>query len=126
MGCMRSGFTYKGHAYAAGTWQQEGSVGRFWGWEEEIDPAWSTDTFQPLLVPGAMLDMYPACFQRSPDDIGLALIPLFHSFGATVNMLNVIQAGCSTVMMDRLTMDGLFSAIEREKLLISQPFPVSI
>ena len=31
-------------------------------------------------------------------------------------MLNVIQAGCSTVMMDRLTMDSLFSTIEREKI----------
>jgi len=41
-------------------------VGRFWGWEEEIDPAWSTDTFQPLLVPGAMLDMYPACRSQRP------------------------------------------------------------
>ena len=55
-------------------------------------------------------------FRRTPDDIGLCLIPLFHSFGVTVNMLNVIQAGCSTVMMDRLTMDGLFSAMEREKV----------
>ncbi len=64
----------------------------------------------------AQLDMIQPVFQRSPDDIGLALIPLFHSFGATVNMLNVIQAGCATVMIDRLTMDGLFSAIEREKI----------
>jgi len=55
-------------------------------------------------------------FRRTPDDIGLCLIPLFHSFGVTVNMLNVVQAGCSTVMMDRLTMDGLFSTMEREKV----------
>ncbi len=55
-------------------------------------------------------------FRRTPDDIGLCLIPLFHSFGVTVNMLNVIQAGCSTVMMDRLTMDSLFSTMEREKV----------
>jgi len=31
-------------------------------------------------------------------------------------MLNVVQAGCSTVMMDRLTMDTLFATIEREKI----------
>jgi long-chain acyl-CoA synthetase len=55
-------------------------------------------------------------FRRTPEDIGLCLIPLFHSFGVTVNMLNVVQAGCSTVMMDRLTMDGLFSTMEREKV----------
>lgn len=62
------------------------------------------------------LNMIQPIFRREPDDIGLCLIPLFHSFGATVNMLNVIQAGCSTVMMDRLTMDSLFATIEREKV----------
>jgi len=65
---------------------------------------------------GAQLDMIQPIFRRQPDDVGLCLIPLFHSFGATVNMLNVIQAGCSTVMMDRLTMDNLFATIEREKI----------
>jgi long-chain acyl-CoA synthetase len=62
------------------------------------------------------LNMIQPIFRRETDDVGLCLIPLFHSFGATVNMLNVIQAGCSTVMMDRLTMEGLFGAIEREKI----------
>ncbi len=64
----------------------------------------------------AELNMIQPIFRRGADDVGLCLIPLFHSFGATVNMLNVIQAGCSTVMMNRLTMDGLFSNIEREKI----------
>ena len=64
----------------------------------------------------AQLNMIQPIFRREPEDIGLCLIPLFHSFGATVNMLNVIQAGCSTVMMDRFTMDSLLSAIEREKV----------
>jgi long-chain acyl-CoA synthetase len=64
----------------------------------------------------SQLNMIQPIFRRAPDDVGLSLIPLFHSFGATVNMLNVIQAGCSTVMMDRFTMEGLFSAIEREKI----------
>ena len=64
----------------------------------------------------AQLDMIQPILRREPDDVGLSLIPLFHSFGGTVNMLNVIQAGCSTVLMDRLTMDSLFSAIEREKI----------
>ncbi|MCK7509390.1 MAG: AMP-binding protein [Desulfobacterales bacterium] len=62
------------------------------------------------------LNMIQPIFRREPDDIGLCLIPLFHSFGVTVNMLNVIQAGCSTVMMDRLTMDSLLSTIERERI----------
>lgn len=64
----------------------------------------------------AQLDMIHPIFRRTRDDIGLSLIPLFHAFGATVNMLNVIQAGCSTVMIDRLTMDSFFFAIEREKI----------
>jgi long-chain acyl-CoA synthetase len=54
--------------------------------------------------------------QRKPEDVVLAVIPLFHTFGATVNMLLVIRAGSSIVMMDRLTMEGLFSAIERENI----------
>jgi len=64
----------------------------------------------------SQLNMIQPVFRREPDDIGLCLIPLFHSFGGTVNMLNVIQAGCSTVMMDRLTMDSFFATIEREKI----------
>jgi long-chain acyl-CoA synthetase len=54
--------------------------------------------------------------KRTPKDVGLSLIPLFHSFGATVNMINVIRTGCSVVMMDRFTMDGIFRAIQKEKI----------
>jgi len=54
--------------------------------------------------------------KRTSGDVGLSLIPLFHSFGATVNMINVIRAGCSVVMMDRFTMDGIFGAIQKEKI----------
>ena len=54
--------------------------------------------------------------KRTPDDVGLSLIPLFHSFGATVNMINVIYTGCSVVMMDRFTMVSLFSNIQKEKI----------
>jgi long-chain acyl-CoA synthetase len=64
----------------------------------------------------SQLDMIQPVFHRTPDDVGLSVIPLFHSFGATVNMLNVIQAGCSMVLIDRFTMEALFSAIEREKI----------
>jgi len=54
--------------------------------------------------------------KRTFEDVGLSLIPLFHSFGATVNMINVIRAGCSVVMIDRFTMDGLFGAIQKHKI----------
>jgi len=61
--------------------------------------------------------------QRTPDDVALALIPLFHAFGATVTMLISMRAGSSIVMMDRLTMEGLFSAIEREKITFIAAVP---
>jgi len=54
--------------------------------------------------------------KRTHEDIGLCLIPLFHSFGATVNMINVVRTGCSVVMMDRFTIDGLFGAIQKERI----------
>jgi len=57
-----------------------------------------------------------SCVKRTHLDVGLSLIPLFHSFGSTVNMINVIRTGCSVVMMDRFTMDGLFGAIQKEKI----------
>ena len=57
-----------------------------------------------------------SCVKRTHLDVGLSLIPLFHSFGSTVNMINVVRTGCSVVMMDKFTMDGLFSAIQKEKI----------
>ncbi len=54
--------------------------------------------------------------QRSSKDKGLSLIPLFHAFGATANMVAVMRCGCSVVMMEGLTMSSLFSVIEKEKI----------
>jgi len=54
--------------------------------------------------------------QRTPNDRGLSLIPLFHSFGATANMIASLRAGCSVVMMDKFTMESLFCAIEKERI----------
>ena len=54
--------------------------------------------------------------QRDEKDIGLAVIPLFHSFGAVANMLSPIRIGAGVVLMDRFSLDGIFSAIEKEKV----------
>jgi len=54
--------------------------------------------------------------KRTPDDVALSLIPLFHAFGAMANMLLIFRAGASIIMMERLTMESFFSAIEREKI----------
>jgi long-chain acyl-CoA synthetase len=54
--------------------------------------------------------------KRTSEDKGLALIPLFHAFGATANMLASIRCGCSVVMMEGLTMSSLFGMVEKEKI----------
>jgi long-chain acyl-CoA synthetase len=47
---------------------------------------------------------------------GLAIIPFFHSFGAVANMLAALRIGAGMVLMDRFTLDGIFGAIEKEKV----------
>ncbi|MCE5262724.1 MAG: AMP-binding protein [Deltaproteobacteria bacterium] len=53
---------------------------------------------------------------RSEEDIGLAVIPYFHSFGAVANMLAPLRIGAGVVLMERFTLDGIFSAIEKERV----------
>jgi long-chain acyl-CoA synthetase len=48
--------------------------------------------------------------------IGLAVIPLFHSFGAVANMLAPLRIGAGVVLMERFTLDAIFTAIEKEKV----------
>lgn len=50
------------------------------------------------------------------DDRSLAVIPLFHSFGAAVNMLCPLRLGGAVVLMDRFTMEGIFATIQKEKV----------
>jgi long-chain acyl-CoA synthetase len=47
---------------------------------------------------------------------GLAVIPLVHSFGAVANMLALLRIGAGVVLMDRFTLDGIFTAIEKERV----------
>ena len=53
---------------------------------------------------------------RDEKDIGLAVIPLFHSFGAVANMLAMLRIGAGVVLMERFTLDGIFGAIEKERV----------
>lgn len=53
---------------------------------------------------------------RDEKDIGLAVIPLFHSFGAVGNMLAPLRIGACVVLMERFTLDAIFTAIEKEKI----------
>ena len=56
-------------------------------------------------------------------DRGLAVIPLFHSFGAVVNMLCVIRVGASVVLMDSFSVDAIFQAIESRKITFIAAVP---
>lgn len=49
-------------------------------------------------------------------DIGLAVIPFFHSFGAVANMLAPLRIGAGVVLMERFNLDGIFNIIEKEKV----------
>jgi long-chain acyl-CoA synthetase len=50
------------------------------------------------------------------DDRCLAVIPLFHSFGASVNMLGPLCLGAGIVLMDRFTMNSIFATIQNEQV----------
>jgi long-chain acyl-CoA synthetase len=54
--------------------------------------------------------------QRGAGDVGLAVIPLFHSFGAAANMISPLKVGAGVVLMERFTLDGIFETIERERV----------
>lgn len=55
-------------------------------------------------------------YHGTEKDRSLAVIPLFHAFGAVVNMLGAIRIGASIVLMDRFTLESIFSAIEKERV----------
>jgi len=46
----------------------------------------------------------------------LAVIPFYHTFGCAANLLVLVRIGGSTVLLERFTMDGIFQALERERV----------
>ncbi len=72
-----------------------------------------------LLTNGNLLsqsDLLWSVYHATEKDRGLAVIPLFHAFGAVANMLAAVRIGASIVLLDRFTMDAIFSTIEKEKV----------
>ncbi len=67
-------------------------------------------TQQNLLTQSVLLRTIAHCTEN---DIGLAVIPFFHSFGAVANMLAPLRIGAGVVLMERFTLDGIFGAIEK-------------
>ena len=55
-------------------------------------------------------------FNGTEDDRSLAVIPLYHSFGAACNMLSPLCAGAAVVLLDRFTMEGIFTTIQKERV----------
>lgn len=68
-------------------------------------------THRNLLTQSLLLRTIAHCTEK---DIGLAVIPFFHSFGAVANMLATLRIGAGVVLMERFTLDGIFAAIEKE------------
>ena len=61
-------------------------------------------------------ELLRSVYHATNKDRGLAVIPLFHAFGAVANMLAAIRIGASIVLQDRITMDAIFSTIQKEKV----------
>lgn len=55
-------------------------------------------------------------YHTTEKDRSLAIIPLFHAFGAVVNMLGAIRIGAGIVLMDRFTMEAILGSIEKDKV----------
>jgi len=54
--------------------------------------------------------------QVNDTDMGLSVIPLFHTFGAVANMLGAIRVGAGLILMDQFNLDEIFQIICREKI----------
>jgi len=61
-------------------------------------------------------ELLRSAYHSTEKERGMAVIPLFHAFGAVANMLAPIRIGAGVVLQDRITMDAIFSAIQKEKV----------
>lgn len=51
-----------------------------------------------------------------PDDVMLAILPLFHSYGLTVTLLLPLVLGAKVVMLERFTPRSVLAAIEEQRV----------
>jgi len=70
-------------------------------------------THRNLLSQSNLLGDVYHCTEK---DRSLALIPLFHAFGAVANMLCPLRLGASIVLMDRFTLEGIFNTLDAERV----------
>ncbi|MDR2861191.1 MAG: AMP-binding protein, partial [Syntrophobacterales bacterium] len=76
-------------------------------------PLGATLTHKNLLNQSILVrDLY----HTTENDRSLAVIPFFHSFGASVNMLSAIQVGAGMVLLDRFSAESIFKSIDQDKI----------
>jgi long-chain acyl-CoA synthetase len=68
-------------------------------------------------------DLLGTLCHSTKDDRFLAVIPLFHSFGAAINMLCPVCLGGTIVLMDRFTVEGIFKTIQNEEVTYISAVP---
>jgi long-chain acyl-CoA synthetase len=61
-------------------------------------------------------ELLRSVYHSTEKERGMAVIPLFHAFGAVANMLAPVRIGASAVLQDRITMDAIFNTIQKEKV----------
>jgi long-chain acyl-CoA synthetase len=68
-------------------------------------------------------DLLGDCCECNETDCGLAVIPFYHAFGASANMLGVIKLGACLVLMDVFNIEGIFRTITEEKVTFINAVP---
>jgi long-chain acyl-CoA synthetase len=68
-------------------------------------------------------DLMRIVIHGSENERVLCLIPLFHSFGAAVNMLNVVSLGGAIIMVNQFNLDSILKTVEREKITVIASVP---
>ena len=61
--------------------------------------------------------------RQAADDVHLVVLPLFHSFGQTVQMNAALMAGASLVLLPRFDPDAAFKAMQAHKVTIFAGVP---
>ena len=64
-----------------------------------------------------------AIMRQAADDVHLIVLPLFHSFGQTVQMNAALMAGASIVLLPRFDPDAVFKAMQAHKVTIFAGVP---
>jgi long-chain acyl-CoA synthetase len=62
--------------------------------------------------------------RRGPETHGLALIPLFHAFGAAVNLLNVMKVGGTVYLVERVDFPKLIPWLQQARVTFAGMVPM--